>query len=669
MSARDAQSLRRCLLPRKNFGRRLLNPIEVIYHRSHCGVLAMRRRDFLRLGATLPAAIAGRQGFGQANTVTRAAVVIGIDRPDDLPPLHAAVSGARQVAAWLKLEGVSVELITDDQAPVKADQIFDAVDKYVNVPTLQQLIVYFAGHGSYVGTGDYWLLSRALHNSNQAVSLAQCPQYARQCGIPNVVVITDACRSTSTSLKIQSLSGSNIFPTVNNRNVPTYLDMFYAVRPGAPAYEVKDVNESAKAWKGIYTECLLEAYVNPGPNLVEDVDGMKVITNKKLELYLLSTVPQRAQIFDRNQYPDSSVTSTTAYMGHAIEEAAPTITSCSGVGNRRVCSATSGSTVGHDISSVPLTINNLAQMELSILGVRLNLSPNVRPTDIQPVELEKIDHEVGFRANRNLLLNARGPNVFPTRTGINVFGTRLRAVVSANMATQTLVKGNGLAEPTVIQIDPRGTGQESIALQFEHGSGTVIAALSGYVATVIADSEKVISVSYERASEGQLGMTPLDAPLAHLRAVVATAAKFGVFRIDGPPAVRESNAARLADTIRVEKSVDPTLGIYAAYAYAAAGLDEQIRSVHSYMLESGIELFDVALLADPRLVQLSSANSRPAPFCPMLSQGWQFLAVKNVTLSPTIAQAQSYIVPSLWTTFGGEGMSIVKSAIQFQKRT
>jgi aspartate 1-decarboxylase len=637
-------------------------------------LLAMRRRDLLRLGAILPAALASRRVLGQTSTVTRAAVVIGVDRPEDLPPLRAAVSGAKQVGGWLKSEGISVELIIDDQGPVKVEDIFDAVDKYVSLPTLQQLIVYFAGHGSYVGTGDYWLLSHALHNSNQAISLSQCPQYARQCGIPNVVIISDACRSTSTSLKIQSLSGYNIFPTINNRNVNTYLDMFYAVRPGAPAYEVKDVKDTAGTWNGIYTKCLLEAYVNPGGSMTDEVDGVKVVTNKKLEAYLLSTVPKRAQIFDKNEYPDSSVTSS-AYIGHAVEQVTPPIIKCytqiTKKGPVQVCSYTSSLTSRPNISDVPLTINNLAEFELNHLGVGLNLSPNVQPATISPSELEKIDKEVGFGASRNLLLNARGPNVFPTRTGINVFGTRLRAVVSGSMETHRLVEGNGSSEPTVVQINNRGKRQESIALQFEHGSGTVIAGLEGYVATVVADNDKVVSVSYEQAKEGPLAITPPNEHVAQLRAVVATAAKFGVFRIDGPPGVRESNAAKLADTIRIEKSFDPTLGIYAAYAYATAGLVEEIRSVYSILKEEGIELFDVALLADRVLIPLTAdITTRPiAPFCPMLNQGWQFLAVKNVTLSPRLAEAQTHILPSLWTTFDGEGMSIIKSAVQSQNRT
>jgi hypothetical protein len=357
---------------------------------------------------------------------------------------------------------------------------------------------------------------------------------------------------------------------------------------------------------------------------------------------------------------------SSAYIGRAVVKEFPPIChkEITKEGVVEVC--TSSVYVAPNISDIPLTINNLAEFELNHVGVGLNLSPNLRPADISPSELEKIDKEVGFSTSRNLLLNARGPNVFPTRTGINVFGARLRDFVSGSMRIDALLEGDGSSKPTVIQINPQGMRQDSIALQFERGSGTVIAGLEGYAATVVVDKEKVVSVSYEQAQQGALDITPTNQRVAQLRAIVATAAKFGVFRIDGPPGIRDSNAAKLADTIRVEKSFDPTLGIYAAYAYAAAGLQEQIRSVYFIMKEEGIELFDVALLADQLVMPVTSRSGPIAPFCPMLNQGWQFLAVKNVTLSRRLLETQAHILPSLWTTFDGEGMNIVKSAVQSQ---
>ena len=120
-----------------------------------------------------------------------------------------------------------------------------------------------------------------------------------------------------------------------------------------------------------------------------------------------------------------------------------------------------------------------------------------------------------------------------------------------------------------------------------------------------------------------------------LHALVATAANFGVFRIEGDRETRTATAGRLAGQIRVVKDKDPTMGIYAAYAYADASLAEQAQSVRSIMRDDlGVDLFDVALLAGV----LSGRRIEPrfdgvVPFCPMLTQGWQLLRVRDVTLS------------------------------------
>lgn len=631
----------------------------------------MRRRDILRLGATLPAALASRRARAQTNITTRAAVVIGVDRPRDLSPLHAAVSGARQVGDWLESEGFDVKRFLDDAKPVKAEDIFDAIDGYVSLGTLQQLVVYFAGHGSFVGTGDYWLLSQALHNSNQAVSVTQCVQFSRQCGIPNVVLISDACRSTSASLGIQSLTGYNIFPVINNRTVFTFLDTFFAVRVGAPAYEIKD---AAGKYNGIYTSCFLDAYVNPDDSMTEEINGAKVVPNKKLEAYLLSEVPKRAQISDVLEYPDSSVTSSK-YIGRAetnyiwAPESLPKSGRCGGCRGCRGCRGCAGCAAcsasprpKQKIGAAPLTVNNLAEYQLRQAGIQI--SQDARPRDYSTAALQKVDKAVGFTANQNLISNVRGPDTFKYGTGINIFGTRLRAALGAGMAVEVLRPGNGSADAAIVQIDPKGMRQDSVALEFEDGSGTVIAGLRGYVATVVVDKGRVTSVSYEQARYGAgLGTSPSgNDSIKQLHALVATAAKFGVLRVDGPPEVKARNAAQLADALRMGKLFDPTLGIYAAYAYAEAALPEQIRSVHDIMKsEIGIELFDVSLLAD--VLSGDQRVGAQAPFCPMLNQGWQFLSVRNVTLSSELAGIQNHILPSLWTTFDPEGMSIIKSAL------
>jgi hypothetical protein len=109
--------------------------------------------------------------------------------------------------------------------------------------------------------------------------------------------------------------------------------------------------------------------------------------------------------------------------------------------------------------------------------------------------------------------------------------------------------------------------------------------------------------------------------------------------------------------------VDPTLGVYAAYAYSEAGLPGQIQSVRSIMRdEMGIDLFDVAMLADA-LNGRAVTGSPTFPFCPMLSQGWNLIRVKDVRLESIVNSARDDLRQALWTTFGPRGISLLASAL------
>jgi hypothetical protein len=202
---------------------------------------------------------------------------------------------------------------------------------------------------------------------------------------------------------------------------------------------------------------------------------------------------------------------------------------------------------------------------------------------------------------------------------------------------------------------------------FEDGSGTIVAALPGFIGTLTVDGGRVMSVTYlpSRNSDRWNEYGDDRRRLDELRALVATAAKFGVFRIEGAADDKVAAARRLADQIRVLKGIDPTLGIYAAYAYADANLTEQVRSVYSFMQEDlRSDLFDVALLAGALSGKRIEGPYDVVPFCPMLSQGWQLLRVKEVSLSEQVERARGDLRQALWTTFGPRGMDLIFSAIQ-----
>jgi hypothetical protein len=110
------------------------------------------------------------------------------------------------------------------------------------------------------------------------------------------------------------------------------------------------------------------------------------------------------------------------------------------------------------------------------------------------------------------------------------------------------------------------------------------------------------------------------------------------------------------------KGIDPTLGLYAAYAYADAGLPDQVRSVREYMRgDLGVDLFDVAMLSSSTR---SWTSSQMFPFFPMLSQGWSLLRVCGAKLDEGLAEAHNHLLPGLWTTLDAVGSGIVELALR-----
>ena len=244
----------------------------------------MKRRSFLATSVAVAVCSLSRSVVAQSNTrPPRGAVVIGVDRPHNLPPLSAAASGAKKVADWLKnSEGFEVKLLADFEKPVLASEIYAAVDDFVMRGTLEQLIVYFSGHGFLLGRAEYWLLSQAPDNPNEAINLDGSVELARDCGIPNVAFISDACRSTSDSLRAQSVHGYQIFPTPGNVREPRAEVDRFATLPGDPALEVP-VAKSTAGYEAIYTACFLDAFEHPEADLVVQLaDGSRVVPIESL---------------------------------------------------------------------------------------------------------------------------------------------------------------------------------------------------------------------------------------------------------------------------------------------------------------------------------------------------------------------------------------------------
>jgi hypothetical protein len=238
------------------------------------------------------------------------------------------------------------------------------------------------------------------------------------------------------------------------------------------------------------------------------------------------------------------------------------------------------------------------------------------------------------------------------RTGFVVVGGEVAELAWTDGVKARLERSTG---SPVIRIEGDTLSGSSLAILLADGSGAILAIIPGYIGTVIIDGRGILSVSYFPSRESDRYPGPTEqARVQQLRVAAASATKFGVFRVES-----ESEAFELASRIRVMKSLDPTLGLYAAYAFEQASKAELVRSVASFMLSDlEFQLFDVAMLARGGNSSPSS-SSRVAPLCPMLTQGWSYLDVTHTETARGVREAGRYLRASLWTTFEPRGMEIV----------
>src|SRR5688572_3895265 len=107
----------------------------------------------------------------------RGAILIGVSKTGSLPELQAVERGVHAMQQWAasqKDHGMNpehVKVITDAKGPITASDITKVVRELVNLRVLDQLVVYFAGHGVNNGYSEYWLLSDAPDDPQAAINV------------------------------------------------------------------------------------------------------------------------------------------------------------------------------------------------------------------------------------------------------------------------------------------------------------------------------------------------------------------------------------------------------------------------------------------------------------------------------------------------------------------
>src|SRR5262249_51535241 len=143
-----------------------------------------------------------------------------------------------------------------------------------------------------------------------------------------------------------------------------------------------------------------------------------------------------------------------------------------------------------------------------------------------------------------------------------------------------------------------------------------------------------------------------------LRALAASSLSRGAFRLEG------DDALQISRRLQYPKGVDPSLAVYAAYAFHGLQRLDLIRQMAGYMEgDLGTSLFDVALLARRLSGKRITPDTPVLGAMPLLAQGWALLSAFGVSLPPALAEVQKALVPSFWTMLDARGVELVRPAI------
>lgn len=591
-----------------------------------------------------------------------AAVAIGVDRTGGLDPLKSAAKGAERFAAWLRDDDFDVVCLTDGPTErVTSLDVSAAIAKYVTVPpTYDLLVVYFSGHGQWHTRADHWLLSGAPNSTAEAINLEGAMYLARRCGIPNVVFISDACRTIPRNDASNLVNGVDAFP--NHALSTSKIDYFKATSEARPAYEVP-MGGTAQS---VLTHAILSTFEDPEPHIVAHVrDGARtiaVIPNRRLERVLQARVDAILDGIAGSPVQDVETNVPSAddvYIGRVRAQADPAADAAPPPASVRTSREPSQPTTN---------------LEFGISGARLasrraaQAMPGRAAADAIASTLSGLDDFsaslAGDGAGPDLAARMPDPSTdhFETETGFVVRGAR---VIDAVVAPRTdghcdVLNDEGDRRGDAVRVHPGSAPALSVVVFLADGRCAVLAALRGFLGHARFTDEGLANVSYVPSSNSARweAYGAQRARIDRLRALVALAVDRNAFRVR---TARE--AEQLARRIRVMKALDPTLGLYAAYAYAHAGFDADLTDVHEHMrADLGAELFDVAMLADGSPGRFMPATTR-APFCPMLTQGWNLLRARDVRLPEAVTSASRFLANSLWTTFAGRGTGIIREAV------
>jgi hypothetical protein len=592
----------------------------------------------------------------------RAGVFVGVDQTGGLQRLNDAASGAQRMHAWAVQQGMPdgthAKLITDAAGKVTPDQIFDAIAAITQGAGVDQLILYFAGHGVNISRNEQWLLSDAPGKPSAAVDVTESVEFARFGDIQHVVIISDACRVAPEGIQAQSVRGVPVFPNlepVGARSKP--VDQFFACALGRTAAEVKDPAIAAGNFSALYTNAILDALTGSRSDVLEfgddPADGFRYVRPDSLAGYLEKELAQRIQalrlLATVNQEPDAIIVSRRSWLARLPAGA--------GGGGRAPGGPGLETVLETPPAGAPAPLSpNLGRLSEDLVRSVLVADAAVLPAQLDRTRTAPAPGAAALVDTAERIAAPFGPKHFETECGIKVRGARMVDAFATRADLDAIVSGGQVLRAEIVD-GPAA----SVVVTFEKGYGTVVPCIRGFITGLTFDGDELVDVACE-PSDNSLRWIEYQksaSEIRTLRGVAASSAQHGRFRLDA------EDADAVARKMQYTKGIDPTLAVYAAYAYHDLQTVERIEQMSRHLNKDlSVSLFDVELLARKLVGKRLSAADRVVPFVPLLSQGWHLLNAHRVALHPALNGIQHTMRDSLWSLFDNNGVKKLRNALQ-----
>ena len=584
--------------------------------------------------------------------MARAGVFIGVDKTGNLQRLSDAAAGAKRMYEWALAQGMPAgthaKLITDaDGKTVHPDHIYDAIKEIIDGPGVDQLVLYFAGHGVNINRNEHWLLTDAPVKASAAVNVSGSVELARYCGISHVVIFSDACRVAPEGLQAQNVRGVDVFPNEGAADRAKPVDQFFACFLGRTAAEIKDPASAASTYSALYTNTLLDALNGQRREVLEmsDVEGDSsfYVRPRNLEKYLEAEVLARVKKMRLegkvNQNPDAIITSDANWLSRIV------LDTSAGPAIRKAMAP----------PSISVPVPNLQSVARNLVRSAAEGDERALDTQLHAGRTARVAGGTHLVDTVEKIAAPFGPDHFETQCGIKVRGARMVEFYSPRAHAELLGTAGDL-----LRVDPGNDPASSVLITFDGGMGAVIPAIKGFIAALTFDDGELVDVAYEpSANDWRWDMYKDSAARVRaLRAVAASSSQHGRFRLE------QDDAIRIAQDMQYAKGIDPTLAVYAAYAYHDLQAMQRIRDMSGYLSSDiGVTFFDLALLSRGLVDKSVVASDRIVPFFPLLSQGWALLGANRVRLHPALQGIENNMRDSLWSLFDEAGLRKLAQAM------